>query len=696
MRLKNPTVSTIDTLIIAVILISLVSVFMLSLEVFIPKAAILTALLLETIIFYTLRIKLEKTSRRTTYALAGILLIALLFRFDPFFIQSDGGDAGIYHKMSEVFKRERGPIAEDKVRSDLQDPKLLQLYDSNNQDEIKSYKPGQYEGMYSAGIFIKNLAHSEYIFRFYPLHPIWMSIFSDLFGMKNSVYSVVFFSLISLIFIYYISLDLLPGYRQATIALLISLLFCTHPLLVYFSKLPMSETPNLAFSLGGLYYLIRVHKYKNKREDSWLGLVLSAGMFSCLFFTRVTGFLYVPALTLVWLGSILSIDDKKTRIQFNFYIIYLYLAFALSLLYGYYYTYPYLFNLYHGVFDEFKITPPSRALFILFLFCFFLVVSSFIMSSEKWLKLIKKRSHFIVDSLCNLNILCILLTTLCTLYDSYRLGFTKFYDSDSWPYKADNIVGLGLNSIIHSSVITIGLYVGPILYLLFFISIVRLLFKQQKGFLFLVILSFLNIFFFYGTIVQRTVLFFLYARYQSSEIIPLFTSLFLANTLIFTRRGKVALITIYSVTLIYFAYFSFYQFQGSEGGGDFYAFSKVASHLSEKDLIFIIKEEFPKNYVFRRSLSFDFGKKAMEIASESQLHDFYPVIKNTPNVFLLSFQPRNKDFLILVDTIFMKSGRYMRGHNLFPTQLWHWEFSSYLYKVDREKLMTKFGSKSPN
>ena len=63
------------------------------------------------------------------------------------------------------------------------------------------------EGVYLPGVYLKDQSNSEYVFQFYTLHPLWMSIVGKFLGDEGRVYSLVVFSLLSIIGLYLLAYE---------------------------------------------------------------------------------------------------------------------------------------------------------------------------------------------------------------------------------------------------------------------------------------------------------------------------------------------------------------------------------------------------------------------------------------------------------------------------------------------------------
>jgi hypothetical protein len=315
-----------------VVILSSISVFLLTMHRFSPYTAISLSAILLLFIFLKYRdlFSLEKIWTKNNAALLLILLLALAFRYKPY-LHTYGGieDQGAYVLMSEVYSKTGSNFMHDNVRAKINDTELLKIYDSKNQ-----YNAGG--GERSWGFHIRNLKDNVYAFRFYPLHPLWMSIFSAVFGRENGVYSLLFFSLISIIASFLIVYELFD--KKLAPATIAGAIIAVNPLHVYLSKIPVSEILVTAFVFSGLYFLLKWYKDSKLFTESNLHLSLSAMLLGCLFFTRITSFVYLPIFYFLTVTAILYFPHSKVKRNLLIYFTSIFVFYALSVLYAREYT----------------------------------------------------------------------------------------------------------------------------------------------------------------------------------------------------------------------------------------------------------------------------------------------------------------------------------------------------------------------
>jgi hypothetical protein len=254
-----------------------------------------------------------------------------------------GQDEGVYVNMSRVFETRGNIFQTNELRENISDKAVLEIYDQEN---LKFYNkvPGKYEGGYLPGVYITNSENAQTVFQFYHLHPLWMAIAGSLLGEQDRVYSLVFFSLISIIAFYLLAYEYS---RSRFVAFIVAVLIAINPLHAFFSKFPVTEVMALAFSSVSFYYLLRFYQKAKENQYHLSYLVLSVFSIAGLFFTRISGFLYLPFFFMLLVLTTLYIADNRSRKYLSFYVLSVFCFYALSVVYGLSYSYPYSFDIYN-------------------------------------------------------------------------------------------------------------------------------------------------------------------------------------------------------------------------------------------------------------------------------------------------------------------------------------------------------------
>ena len=298
-----------DFLVLAVVSISFTAVALLALNRFDARFAVTAGLILATAIrcFTPARFDAEHASAGKPIApvLLLVLLTGLLFRTEPFLSLAGGQDQGVYVSMSAHLQREGSAFVDDRLPDALPDQRSRDIY--------RAGLPADPEG---GSAVLPGLYHSptrgDYVFQFYHLHPLWMATFAELFGDRARFHALGFFGLLGVLGLSLLAFEL-TGSRRAAFAA--GILVATNPLHVFFSRFPVSEAVALAFSSLGFYYLARAFRgAQNAAPPATTAslVTLAAACVSLVFFVRITGFLYLPALVpLFGLGAWLTLRNRR-------------------------------------------------------------------------------------------------------------------------------------------------------------------------------------------------------------------------------------------------------------------------------------------------------------------------------------------------------------------------------------------------
>ena len=342
---------TLDYLVLSVVSISFTAVALLALNRFDARIAVITGLLLATAIrFFTpARFDAECASAGKPIApvLLLVLLTGLLFRTEPFLYLHGGQDQGVYVSMSAHLQREGSAFVDDRLPEALPDQRSRDIYRAGmpaDPERGSSVLPGLY---YSP-------TRGDFVFQFYPLHPLWMATFAELFGDRARFHALGFFGLLGVLGLSLLAFEL-TGSRRAAFAA--GILVATNPLHVFLSRLPVSEAVALAFSSLGFYYLARAFRgmrHAAPAATAATQVTLGAACVSLVFFVRITGFLYLPTLApLFGLGVWLTLRNRSAWghriIGFCAGVAALY---AVSVLYGLAYSPGYAPSVYDRTFGN--------------------------------------------------------------------------------------------------------------------------------------------------------------------------------------------------------------------------------------------------------------------------------------------------------------------------------------------------------
>ena len=444
-----------DFLVLSVVSISFAAIALLALNRFDARISCIAGLLLATAIrcFTPARFDAERASAGKPIApvLLLVLLAGLLFRTEPFLYMHGGQDQGVYVSMSAHLQREGSAFVDDPVPDALPNQRARDIYDAAVPVRGGSVLPGLY---YS-------FTRGDYVFQFYHLHPLWMATFAELFGDRARFHALGFFGLLGILGLSLLAFEL-TGSRRAAFAA--GILVATNPLHVFFSRMPVSEAVALAFSSLGFYYLARAFRgmrHAAPAATTATLVALAAACVSLVFFVRITGFLYLPALApLFGLGAWLALRNRPARgrriIGFCAGVAGLY---GVSVLYGLVYSPGYVRSVYDRTFgsllgDGWPLVVVGAAVLLLAGLAEvarsprrpavrrFLALAA---NPRPWIKL---ASLLIAAALTG------------SLLQAYLIGFTERYADDAF-YQGFGIIGSGAGIFLQSGAAGWLLYVTP-------------------------------------------------------------------------------------------------------------------------------------------------------------------------------------------------------------------------------------------
>jgi hypothetical protein len=682
----NKTANLFDLLILLTVCISFTSIALLVFNTFHPYSAAISGILLAGTTVKFLSLKIEWRPHRVPVVLLVIFLVALFFRAQPYLYVPGGQDQGVYVTMSATYEKKGSTFIKDEVRKKAVELGLQKYYDRFSQSFRRKVVKGEYEGQHLPGIYIKDLSKSLYVYQFYPLHPLWMALVGKFFGDSNRVYSLVFFSLLSIVGCYLLCLKLTEGNQLA--AALVAILLALNPLHAFFSKFPVTEIVALAFSCLGFLYLIKYYQEAKKGQSKHFYLTLSAGLFACMFFTRISGFIYMPFFYLFAVITILFERDGSIRKQLILYFISIFILYAISVVYGMNYSYPYSHDIYRGSFKHFFRNDWEIKLS-------WLIVAAISVLPVLWLlkdRIAKIDFHFKI----NLGVLahCILLLVIImACYKAYSLAFTDKFVSDGWIGGRFKMAGMGWKSLPHSNVFAVMLYLSPLGFLLFLYAQFHSILKQNNNVIWMAFTIFLAMFWYVGTVMRFTTPYhFYFSRYFLSEIVPfslLSIAIVLGDLVNTSKRLRIISITLSALIAIYFGYFTVQQFSKRSADGAYTSLKQIQSHLRKNDLLLIHKKDFKfETLLIKLPLSYYFNLNVCEFEEAADLRfvlkgDF---LDNFESVYILSKKALNSPFLLSVDKIHYKQGYYDRSRKKIPTKFRYWNFKFFLYKLDKEKI----------
>lgn len=497
-----------------------------------------------------------------------ILLIAMPFRVPAYHYVMGGQDEGLYVNIAHYIQRTGGISVNDGIREALKGTPYVARYDAIN----------HVGNSYVAGVYKDGDAGSRLQFQFYDLFPIWMALFTGIFGSTAGVYALTFLALLSLICFYRLTLLLTNSHRAALIA---GGLLALSPLHTFFSKFPVTEIPALCFILLGFLFLAAYcSASQEERRDSWL--ILSVLAFLCLFMTRISGFMHVPfMIALAW--SVLLMDrDAARRARLQFWAASVTIAYFVSVVYGAIWSYHYSHDIYVASFKPIFGRNWKTALGVLTLCAFSVWIGTALWSRKH--KLTEQRRLLVSRGVQWLPSVIAYVALCLGLLKIYRLGWTDHYQNKA-AYVAWHLVGAGWYGVTATSMWMLLVYMGPLLVLAFLASMSAPSSDWRIQFLRWVVAGF----FAYIVSLQWVIPYSpYYARYLLSAVVPsamLFTVCVWASLRPGWRRTALSIVIILS--LAYGAVLSFAQIGKSENAGARAALAHIAAAVGPSDLILL-------------------------------------------------------------------------------------------------------------
>ena len=459
----------------------------------------------------------------------------------------------------------------------------------------------------------------------------------------------------------------------------ISLLLALNPLHAFFSKFPVTEVVALAFSSLSFFYLVRYYNKALAGETRSFYLVLSSMLLGCMFFTHISGFLYIPFFYFLTLSTLLFEEKETVRRQLVLYFLSIIVLYSLSVAYGMTYSYPYSHDIYNNVaFGKFfhsswqlKLTLSAITASLLLPVCWLF---------RKQMPNVLQ-SNIVLTVKRHLNtILCLALTLVMAMaiHKAYLLAFTDKYIGGPW-----DLGGHGWASLNYSNIFVTICYLSPVGFAIFVYSIFRI-FPKKTNVTWNAFLVFLCSFWYCATVIKfATPYQYYYARYLLSELIP-YTLLAICLVLgyLFQKRKwlKITSLCLTAFIGVYFLYFTLHQYKGKSADGAHSALKSIQEAVDEKDLLLLYDIHSP--LFLQTPLSLFYGLNTCYLGNPPELASARgkTFLSKFHEVFLLTPRLLQVPFLIPIRSLQYKQGKFVKS-SFIPTK-YHYIYSKlYLYKV---------------
>lgn len=491
-----------------------------------------------------------------------VLGVGMFFRLPPYAYVLGGQDQGLYVNMAMELVRTGGLHPTDQVLAALADPAHRDAYLAANYTPT-IYLPGVYtspEGL---------------VFQFYHLFPVWLALFEMGGGPDVAVYGLIFLSLLSLIFFQWLA-QVLTG--SSRVGLAAGLLLAVNPLHAFFSKFPLTEVPTLAFSAMGLAFLAMYWRNRDAAADARL-LLLSAAGFGLVFATRISGFMYMPFVLVVFGCAQLFETSSRRRNAAALWALAVIWLYAVSVLYGLKWSAPYVHDIYRQSFEPLLGEGWWPALQVAMWAV--VVACAALWATAQWdVKLGWLRRLVFVGGRA-LPFLALALVGV-GLFKAYRLGFTDTYAHDIWLGTRLNLSHQGWRGFFSASLPAAGVYLSPFVLAAFLVAALRRNLPPQLGLLLFFAVCFLG----HICLLQWYIPYQpYYARYLVSEAVPYILLFAICGTATFA--GRSSLKSLLALGAIWGAALSFMQLGKSENEGTQDSLDTIASVADRGDVILL-------------------------------------------------------------------------------------------------------------
>ncbi len=678
-------VRTFDLLAVWVASVSYASVALLALSAYDAPIAIIAGTLVSTVAWFFTPARCMPTRfdaggaapRRPIFPiLLLVLLAALLFRVGPFRTMHGGQDQGLYVGMSAHLQREGSVFIDDPLPDALPDRRSREIYEAG----LLTDPP--FGAAMQPGVYYSH-TRGDYVFQFYHLQSLWMATFAEIFGDGARFHALTFFGLLSVLGLCLLTFEL-TGSRLAVLAA--GLLLAVNPLHAYFSRFPVTEVVALGFSSVGFYYLARAFR---GMRDAAPGaavtslLTLAAASVSLVFFVRITGFLYMPALVpLFGVGLWWTLEGRRSEgrriVGFCAAVAALY---GLSVLYGLAYSPVYALSVYDRTFGR-----------LLGAYWPLLSVGAAVAVLVALAAAARNPQRAAVRRLLTLaaetrpwvwlGTAAVAAAVLGSLYQAYQIGFTDRHVGDAFLTQF-GIVGAGADIFVQSGAAAWLLYATPLLV----VVLVWGMHRPDRSaaevllYVFLAVCLAANVVFHVPVIYRH----YYYARYLLSEAVPY--SIVLAVTLTalagpgaFRRLGVAAILA----AMPFHLYFTAKQMPVRHGLQPYAVLSRIADRVGEGVLLLDV-DGFGGRRLHTRlqtPLSLYFGTRVFPYAEE----DLDAVVQSFEgalgaNLWLLTNTLNGHPGLRLSETFPYRDHRMDRAGTI-PTTIneRYWDQTLFLYR----------------
>lgn len=543
---------------------------------------------------------------RAALGFAIIALAALALRWDPFLHVEGGQDQGVYVAISGHIARHHTLAITDRVRERLPAEHRAE-YDKQNLSPV-SVVPGRFEGYRQPGVYVANLERSAYAFQFFPLHPLWMALWGELFGEENRVYSLVFLSVLNGAMLSLLAYELAG--RRVGAALIAAGLLAVNPVHVFLSRFPVSENVTVFFTAAALYYLAR---YFGGRQSRPLDLVLSAASWGGAFFAHVSGFMYAPIIGAMLMAALMAARTREERNRIFAYGMVIVAAYGLSMAFALRWSYPYTHDIYRIILGT------GIGQFILDHWLILVVVLAAAIpfaGAWAWVRrgaVVAAFARPSVDRVVHLALSAAIAATLAYgLLQAYRVGFTSHFEGDEWLDKRWGLSSGAWRGFLHGAAPALALYVSPFVLAFFVWGLWAR--RAASDIPEKLLMAFVALFLFVRLVLDGFTPYYFYSRYLGAEVLPFLIVLVAA----WMQRAfdapspssRAAAAAVLAGALAWSAVTVALQYPGGEMHRSDQGMRPLAANIRDQDVLLVSGVEYPPMFT---ALEYYYGRNVVKV-----------------------------------------------------------------------------------
>jgi hypothetical protein len=504
---------------------------------------------------------------KTLVQIGVVFFVTFLLRLSPFQYIMGGQDQGTYLNIGHQYFQQRSLNYKDNFRVRLSNDQRI-LYD-------------KYINYLMPSIELTDSGDSIFAMKFYPMHSIWLAIFEGFFGRDSAVYSLTFFSLISIIAFYLLAYELSGKNRDA--AFITALIIAINPLHSFFSKFPVGEITTVAFTSIGFYFLVKYINGIKTDTNRPLFLVLSLLAFTCFFYTRMSSVIYIPIFFFFAVLAALYVPNLAAKKSLLIYFALLIFSFCASYLY-YYFFQPSLFYLIYKPTVQILIPHNSDLILgTLFMLGALVVFALYRIRNQKIINKIRQTIEHVLPTIFYATLITVICLTFVSFLEIKLMLFSPLDTFERYWY-----IGADLfQKLKYLNLYVIMEYLSPVSFVLCFIAGFYYLKNFQRNILKASLFAFVMWFLFvnvkFGDLMRYP---YYNTRYLFSESVVymlLLVGIFLGE-LIQNKKKKILVIAFLILITACSLPFTLFQLNGFEGPHmDFY--KNITSIVEKDDLL---------------------------------------------------------------------------------------------------------------